>query len=73
MQVKQELCIFIETSRRQARLQDITVLGQSDDSPIIHYPEYILFYYVHTLAQETKFPSLAEGGPNTETVNHFFK
>ena len=73
MQVKQELGNFVETSRRQARLRDVTVSGQSDDFPVIHFPEYVLFHYVHTLAQGANFPSLAEGGPSIETVNPFFR
>lgn len=69
-EAKQQLCDFIELSRRQARFREPFGAGPFDAS---YFPEYVLFFLVHILAQEAEFPKISEGGPTIGDVELCFK
>ena len=58
---------FMERSRHQAWLLKAHISENSKAPSVTYSSEYLLFYLVHTIAQEI------EGGPGVEFVQRAFK
>ncbi|KAH7283493.1 hypothetical protein KP509_34G009800 [Ceratopteris richardii] len=65
-EAKQHLHDFVVISRRQVRHVDPFVAGQS-------YPEHVLFYFIHALAQQADFQQTCEDCPSFEEVEPYLK
>ena len=72
-QVRRQLADFIDGTHHQIWLWKALALEHSGTPSITYYPEYALFYLVHTLAQGVTFQSISEGGPTLEAVQYAFK
>ena len=66
-QVRRQLADFIDGTHHQIWLWKADTSEHSETPSITYYPEYALFYLVHTIAQES------EGGPGVEFVQRAFK
>eukprot|EP00250_Pteridium_aquilinum_P014731 c22163_g1_i1 orf=419-4063(+) len=72
-EAKKQLGDYVRSARNEVQSRICLSTKESDTTLIADYPEYILFYLVHTLAQEIAFSSLSDGGPSLEAVEPVFR
>lgn len=72
-EAKLQLCNFIKSAQNEKQSRHLSSVEESETSVLSYFPQYVLFYLVHILAQETTFSSLSDGGPTLEDIEPVFR
>ncbi|KAJ7523458.1 hypothetical protein O6H91_18G050900 [Diphasiastrum complanatum] len=70
---KRCLAEFVETSRREARLRQVSASVQVEGYLLPYHPEYVLVYLLHVLAHHPSFPASDEPPEDASVFEPFYR
>ncbi|MCO5559946.1 hypothetical protein L7F22_013550 [Adiantum nelumboides] len=72
-EAKQQLGDYVKLARQGLSNKFSSGSRESEASSVTYQPAYVLFYLIHTLAQEIESPTLNDGGPSLKAIEPVFR